>query len=374
MLTTRSQKARRECVTLIEKEGLQAMVVAAYDYRGHKGMLRYVSDYDLPHRYGYAVVSSEGRVVLVLGEGLRWAGAHHTADEAVYADQLGPALAKTLRTFGVDSGRVGVAGLRTIMPTGDFLDLRDDLPAAEFIDVTPAFQTMRARKDADDLNGAMEANALAERGYETVLSTIRPGASEQAVSARAIATMVEGGGVDTLPLVWSGRHGTCGPFYRVPEGRILESGDIWTYSIEVTGPSGCWVELARVVSLGGDVSSITRSMHAHLSEALTSGAEAMRPGATGDDVQKVIESVLSRGGYRTGHLTGHGIGIDVLESPWIGRGSQSRFEEGMIASVHPHVVDSSGTYGLYMSDTFVVGQDGARPLSSLSRDIIVIPD
>jgi len=367
-----NEKRRRDLLAIIENNDLRAMIVASHDYRGHKGTLRYASGYNLPHRYGYALLTADGRLELVLGAGLRWAGVSHQADDVRYGPRLGHALADALEEAGVSHGRIGVVGLSEIMPTGDYLDLIARVPSLELVDVTSKFETLRSRKDQEDLMGVMEANHLAERGYHSVLGTVRGGISEQQVSARALETMVSQGGVDTILLVWSGNDGYCKPEYRVPDGRTLKEGDVWVYSIEVTGPRGYWVELARVMSIGRSPSPTVRQMHQAILRAMEAGARAMRPGAKGRDVQQAVEDAASQYGYKAGHLTGHGIGIDVIEPPLIARKSEWTLEEGMVLSMHPHVVDPTERWGLYMSDTWLVTPSGGEPLSDLSRDIWVI--
>jgi len=66
-----------------------------------------------------------------------------------------------------------------------------------------------------------------------------------------------------------------------------------------------------------------------------------------------------------GHVCGHSIGMTMIEHPRIGEGSEFALVENMVCSMHPHVITGDNSASLYFQETFLVGRDGATPLSGV---------
>src|SRR5438067_13511787 len=87
--------------------------------------------------------------------------------------------------------------------------------------------------------------------------------------------------------------------------------------------------------------------------------KAMRPGATAHDLHRAVSKGFADRGYKLGHVTGHSIGMTMIEFPKIGEGVETELKENMIFSMHPHAISDDGKACLYMQDTWRVGKDGA---------------
>jgi Xaa-Pro aminopeptidase len=130
----------------------------------------------------------------------------------------------------------------------------------------------------------------------------------------------------------------------------------------------------------GEPDELTRRMNAAVAAGLEAGAESMRPGKRPDEVQRAILDAVAAHGARSSYWSGHGIGQDVIEEPWLGlevvqdREVPSRWEleEGMVLSNHPYAVDLEDRAAAYMANTYVVGEDGGRALSEKLLDLYVV--
>jgi len=91
----------------------------------------------------------------------------------------------------------------------------------------------------------------------------------------------------------------------------------------------------------------------------------MRPGASAHDVHRAVSKGFVDRGYKLGHVTGHSIGMTMIEFPKIGEGIETELAQNMVFSMHPHAIAEDGRSCLYMQDTWLVTRDGGEPLAGL---------
>jgi Xaa-Pro aminopeptidase len=365
---------------MIAAERLDALVLAANDYRGHKGTLRWVGDFNLAHRYGYALAAPGRDPSLLLPENLALQPLGDWPIEVAYARRLGAGLATALAELA--PRRIGVVGLGQVMKVEDYLAVRAELPAAEIVDVTMAFERIRAAKDSLELEGAREATRIAEAAFARLPEVAGAGVSERQIGAEVTRVALAEGGEDPLFLTMYGREradGKVGGHFGIPADRILRPGDIHTFSFELIGPLGYWMELSRMVSIGPPDELATR-LNASVAAGLQAGGDALAAGADPGTAQAAIEAAAAAHGTHCAYWSGHGIGQDVIEEPWVGLDVvQDRdappadpLAADMVLSLHPFVIDNDDRGIGYMADTFIVGEAGATPISTLSRDLYVV--
>jgi Xaa-Pro aminopeptidase len=362
---------------LIAEEGLDALVLAANDYRGHKGTLRWVGDFDLAHRYGYALAAPGRDPALLLPENLALQPLGRWPIEVAYTRNLGAGLAAALAELA--PRRVGVVGLGQVMKVEDYLAVRAALPEVEIVDATMAFERVRAAKEPLEAEGAREATRIAEAAFARLLEVAGAGVSERQIGAEVALVALAEGGQDLLFLTMYGREregGTVGGHSGIPVDRILRPGDIHTFSFELIGPLGYWMELSRMVSIGPP-DELARRLGASVAAGLQAGGDALAAGAVPGAAQAAIEAAAAEHGTHCAYWSGHGIGQDVIEEPWVGLDVvQDRaappaepLAAGMVLSLHPFVIDDDDRGIGYMADTFVVEPTGGTTISALSRDL-----
>src|SRR5207247_10892457 len=143
-------------------------------------------------------------------------------------------------------------------------------------------------------------------------------------------------------------------------------GDFCIPSLEIAGPGGHWVEVSRAI--GEPNAEVSRMLEAY-EEYFEAAKAALRPGATAHDVHRAVSKGFSDRGYHLGHVTGHSIGMTMIEFPKIGEGVETELAPGMVFSMHPHAIAADGRECLYMQDTWLVTPDGGEPLAGLELKI-----
>lgn len=278
--------------------------------------------------------------------------------------------------------RIGVVGLAQAMKVEDYLGLRDAFPSAELVDAQDALERARARKSAEEIEGARESTRIAEACFDRLLEIARLGSTEREIGAAMYERCYALGGEDPLFLSMYPERlgdGRVEGRFGAPNDRVLAEGDVLIFSFELVGRLGYWMELARMVVFG-EPDELTTRMNTAVSAGLNAGAASMRPGTRPDEVQRAILDAVSAHGASSNYWSGHGIGQDVIEEPWLGLDvvqdrdipSEWVLEEGMVLSSHPYAVDLDGLAAGYMANTYVVREGGGEALSNKSLDLYVV--
>lgn len=355
-------------------EGYEVLVVAGSDYRGHKGTLRYVADYNLAHRYGYCVIFAGAEPVMVLPQNLTGGRRPKSGwvSDYRYPHDLGAGLAEVIRSRQ-HNGRIGVVGLGQIMKVDEYVRLTREFPDAEIVDASPMFERVRAVKSEWELRGAEEAAYITDRCFERLVEVARPGMTERAVAAEMYATAARLGGEDPLFLTMHTDHepaGAC-PTFGAPRDRELRPHDVFTFSYELVGPAGYWVELSRMVTFAPPAEPVDRIARA-VTAGMSAASATIAPQASTADVQRKVISAVEAEGVKSSYWSGHGLGLDVLEEPWVGldvvqddsaAGAVPMLNSGMVLAMHPMLWDADSAVMGYMADTNIVTATGCRTLS-----------
>ena len=340
---------------------LDALVVSGTEYSGFEGAVTYLSGFQIVHRYAYVVLPAEGEPYVVFPTEARYVGEHGTSElEQVFHDRPG----ELIRDRGRDAGwrRVGVYGLDYVMTVRDFRAL-DGLELVAF-DVE--FDLARAVKSDLELESVRDSVRINERGFEFFFDAYAPGKTAAEVMAAAEEWFVaEGCGRLTMNMVLTGTDAFARPEFKIARrGEIL--GEFLLPSLEVAGPGMHWVEVSRAIAardavLSGDTE---RMLEAYL-EYYEVARTAMRPGASCHDLHRAVSAGFTQRGYHLGHVTGHSIGMTMIEFPKVGEGVETVLAENMVFSMHPHAIAENGADCLYMQDTWLVTADGGVPLANL---------
>jgi Xaa-Pro aminopeptidase len=344
---------------------LDALVVSGSEYSGFEGAVTYLSGFQIVHRYAYVVVPSDGDPSIVFPNEARYVGEHGTAQvEQVFHDRPGEHIADVAR--GAGWSRVGVYGLEYVMTVRD----REQLDGLELVPFDVEFDLARAVKSEAELESVRDSVRINQRGFEIFLEAYEPGRSAAEVMASAEEWFVaEGCGRLTMNMVLTGTDSYARPEFKI--ARREEALPLFVLpSLEVAGPGMHWVEVSRAIAgSGARLSDDTERMLEAYEEYVEAARKAMRPGATCHDVHRAVSSGFLERGYKLGHVTGHSIGMTMIEFPKIGEGVDIELREGMVLSMHPHAIAASGEDCMYMQETWLVTADGGEPLSTLPMQV-----
>ena len=346
----------------LARDGLDAALVCGSEYSGFEGAVTYMSGFTIVHRYAYVLLPLEGDPSIVFPREARYVGEHGTTwiDEHVFVDRPGEWLADRVR-----GRRVGVYGLDYVMAVRDYR-------ALESVDLVPwdvAFDDARAVKSELELDSVRESVRINTEGFWIFLREFEVGKAEREILAPCEEWFVsQGCGRLTQDMVLAGAEGSASPEFRIAGERRVAATDLVLPSLEVAGPGGHWVEVSRAIC-PGEPSAETRQMMEAYEEYYEAAQTVMRDGSTAHDVHRAVSKGFHDRGFALGHVTGHSIGMTMIEFPKVGEGDETVLREGMVLSMHPHAISEDGQSCLYMQDTWLVTGDGGVPLAGLPMRI-----
>ena len=334
-------------------QNVDALVVCGNQYAGFEGGVRYVSGFEIVHRYAYVVLEKEGEPILLFPREARWIGDKKKpwVREHIWAEVPG----KWIRERALDRKwkRIGIAGLDYVMPVRDFRELEGRV---ELVPFDFHFDMARAVKSGEELAEVRDSMDIILDGFWALVAEYKPGRTEAEIMAPAVEVFfARGAGPRMMNIVLSGPNGEAEAHFKVPGTRVVEPDDLMLYSLEITGSEGYWVEFSRPL-IRGRLSPTTERMKEAYPEALEAARKLMHEGELASTVHRAVADTFARYGFKLGHLSGHSIGLTMLEHPAIGANTEVVLKENMIFSLHPQVVDQDGRVCLYTQDTYRVGK------------------
>jgi Xaa-Pro aminopeptidase len=258
------------------------------------------------------------------------------------------------------------------MPAAHVFGLRDALPEVLQELAGPVLRDLRMRKDAAEVAELRAAGAAIDRVHARMAEFLKPGRTEQQVGADIAAAIVEEGHTAAaFVIVGSGPNGAS-PHHDVSD-RVIAEGDVVVIDIGGPLPSGYYSDCTRTYAVGNAPSASVREAYAVLQDAQERAVAAVRPGVTAEQVDAAARQPITAGGLgeRFVHRTGHGIGLDVHEDPYIVGGNALALEPGMAFSVEPGVY-LDGEWGARIEDIVVVTDGGCERLNRRPRDLVVL--
>jgi Xaa-Pro aminopeptidase len=363
-LTSRIQRAQAALST----SGVDALIVAP------GSDLRYLTGYDAKplERLTALVVPREGDPRLVV-----------PALEVAEAERSPAALAgMDVVTHGEtdDAYAVAVDGLRDAetvavddhMWSVRVFDLTAALPGARLVAAGPLLSDQRMRKGADEVASLRQAGQAIDRVHERMGEFLAVGRSEREAGALiADAIVAEGHVTADFVIVGSGPNGAS-PHHSVSD-RVIEAGDTVVIDIGGSTVDGYCSDCTRTYAVGGSPPSEVTDYYAVLLQAQRTQCDYAKPGVTAESVDRIGRAVIADAGYGDYfvHRTGHGIGLETHEEPYIVEGNELVLEPGMAFSIEPGIY-LPGRHGARIEDIVVTTEDGLERLNTTSRELTVL--
>jgi Xaa-Pro dipeptidase len=263
-------------------------------------------------------------------------------------------------------------GLADAMPAAHVLPLRSAFPDVEQALAGPVMRELRMRKDAAEVAELRAAGAAIDRVHARMGEFLKPGRTETQVGADITAAILEEGHTEAaFVVVGSGPNGAS-PHHDMSD-RVIESGEVVVIDIGGPLPSGYNSDCTRTYAVGGDAPAAVREAYAVLQDAQDRAVRAVAPGIAAERVDAAAREPISAAGLgeRFLHRTGHGIGLEVHEDPYIVAGNALALEPGMAFSVEPGVY-FDGEWGARIEDIVVVTDGGYERLNNRPHDLVVL--
>lgn len=251
------------------------------------------------------------------------------------------------------------------------LRFRAAMPEAEQVLGSVVLRDLRMRKDDQEIEALRAVGRAIDSVHERVGEWLRPGRTEREVG-RDIAAAILDAGHDRVDfvIVGSGPNGAS-PHHELSD-RVIGVGD--PVVVDIGGTMGGYCsDSTRTYSVGEPPADFAEYFEVLLA-AQKASCEAVRPGVTAEAVDAAARQVIDDAGYgdRFFHRTGHGIGVETHEEPYIVTGNELPLEPGMAFSVEPGIY-LAGRHGARIEDIVVVTETGVERLNQSPRELRVLP-
>lgn len=288
-----------------------------------------------------------------------------------WSDEEGPeaALRRLRERLRLSGERIGVEerGMRLL----EWYALQRTFPLCRGEPADPLLAELRMVKEAGEVADMRRAAAILEKGLEATLEQIRPGMSERQIARAWQWAVTEMGGESSgdLPIVVAGPRGASP--HNSPSERPVERGELVTLDW-VTSVNGYYADITRTVALG-EPGPERRRIYELVQQANAAGRAAVKPGQAAEAVDQAARQVIADGGYGPAflHRTGHGLGLEVHEPPYIVQGNAQPLRPGMTFTVEPGIY-VEGLGGARIEDDILVTEEGGKSLTTMGRELRVL--
>lgn len=244
-------------------------------------------------------------------------------------------------------------------------------PAMKIVDGETAITGLRYLKTPDEIAAMVRAIAISEAALGETLDRVRIGQTEKEVERMLVQAMFAHGAEELAfgALVAAGPHSAASHAHardvaiRAGDPLLLDFGARW---------GGLCADITRTVFVG-HVTDEAAAVYEVVLAANQRGHEVTRPGLTAHDVDDAVTSILEASPYadRIRSKTGHGLGRDVHEAPYMMRGNHQILEPGVVFTNEPGLYDPRH-FGIRIEDDVLVTETGSRSLTSFPKDIRIV--
>jgi len=272
-------------------------------------------------------------------------------------------LGKNVSAIGVEDTQLRLLELRL---------LQDALPNTKFEDGSALIADIRQHKDEEEIAAMQRAAEIAEDALLATLPMVKIGTSEKDIAAELMMQLRAHGSdaeLPFLPIIASGPN-SANPHANISE-RPLQKGDLliidWGASVK-----GYYSDITRTFAISELDEELSR-VHKTVELANAAGRDAVRPGANCEAVDRAARDVIEDVGYGEFfiHRTGHGLGMEAHEPPYIRAGNSTKLEKGMTFTVEPGIY-LEGRGGVRIEDDVLVTKDGVHSFSKLPRELQIL--
>ena len=253
------------------------------------------------------------------------------------------------------------------------LGIQRALPGSALELASPVIDRLRMVKTPAEVEELALAGAAIDRVHARMGEWLRVGRTEAEVGADVgAAILAEGHVAVDFTIIGSGPNGAS-PHHELSD-RVVEAGDVVVVDIGGETATGYRSDCTRTYVVGAPAPAEVTEWYAVLKAAQEAATAAVRPGVTCAQIDATARRVITDAGWGEHfiHRTGHGIGLDTHEAPYVVEGNDLPLEPGMAFSVEPGIY-LAGRCGARIEDIVVCTDDGVRTLNEGTRELVELP-
>ena len=256
------------------------------------------------------------------------------------------------------------------MTAADFRRFSEKL-RCELVPATELLWKLRSVKDQAELECMIQAQRIAERALTDILSEIRSGVTEKEIAALLLYKMLHYGAEDKSfdPIVVSGPNGSLP--HGVPSEKPIQNGEFVTMDFGCKFGGYC-SDMTRTVAVGHVTAEMETVYHTVL-KAQLAGIAAAKAGVPGADVDGAARKVITDAGYGPcfGHSFGHGVGVEIHESPNAAPSNHQPLPAGAVISAEPGIY-LPGKLGVRIEDVLILTEQGCQDITLAPKELLIL--
>ncbi|MBI9048640.1 MAG: aminopeptidase P family protein [Anaerolineaceae bacterium] len=279
----------------------------------------------------------------------------------------GKAFQGAAQAAGLQGKKIGIDPIQFRFMEMNFLQ---EAAQVEFIVAGELFANLRMCKDEQEADHMLKAAQIAEAALEETIKIIKANITEKDIANELTYQLLKNGSETDLPFqpyVGSGPNG-ANPHGSVTDRKILP-GDFIVIDYGARWQGYC-SDITRTFAVG-KVAPERAHIYEIVKEANRAGREAAKPGIRAGDVDDATRQLIVQAGYAQyfTHRTGHGLGLDVHEDPYMFAENDLILKPGMTFTVEPGIYISAD-FGVRIEDDVIITADAAKSLTTFPRDLI----
>jgi len=343
----------------LEKEGLDALLVVSDGHLERRGSLRYVSDVNGMLRYGYVLFPVKGEPIGIYNKG-GWIEDRRPlpfrGGWVVESEPYVGFIAQVARELGVEKGRIAIEG--DFLPAPAYEGLVKELPRAR-LTRSDIIHRLKMVKGPEELWIIESGAQMVDKAFAAFLEFASVGKTWNDMTSEIYRLLYQSGSEDIGGYPLSRSNSVIGP------------GDTYNHYPEPQAPGGYWMQFGRLISFGEPKKELRTAWELDV-KAQEKGAEKLKPGNTGGDVMRAINEALKGSPYAGADRgSGHGVGLDIIERPFISFDDETILEPGMVVAIHPVLAPPLNSFEA-CADLFVVTEGKPRKLSKVTPETKVL--
>ncbi len=278
------------------------------------------------------------------------------------------ALTKALESIGAKGEHVGCE----IGLTMGLMDQIKNVFGAycSFLPVSEEIAGLRLIKDQEEINSIKDSASRLSKGYKAIPDIIEEDRTEVEIAIKIMKKLLaKGVKCQDFPLVQSGRNSAIP--HSEPGSRKIRKGDMVVVDISATNDDGYFADFTRTYVVGKP-SRKQAEVYEKVKQAQANALSVSLLGKEAQDVDTAARSSIERSGYGQFfiHRTGHGLGLEVHEEPFMKQGNKAKLENGMVFTVEPGIY-LPDNFGVRIEDNLIIGNE-TQNVTSLAHELVEI--
>ena len=329
-------------------------------------------------RYFTGFNSSDGFLVITKYEAVFFTDSRYieaaenqiTACKSLLLKRVNETIAPYLKEKGIkniilETERLTVAELNNLKKAFDFCTVEANEDLDEIIN------NLRAVKTSEEIENIKKAQKIAEDAFNHILKFIKVGVTEKEIALELDFYMLSHGAeaVSFETIAVSGKNSSMP--HGVPTDKKVEKGDFITMDFGAMY-NGYHSDMTRTVIVG-EPSEKQREVYETVLKAQKASLAVLKNGITGVNADKAARDIIDNAGYKDnfGHGTGHGVGIEIHESPNLSPYSKATLETGNVVTVEPGIYIPN-EFGVRIEDMALITEEGCINLTNCEKELIIL--